>query len=47
MTSIDGYIVTIIPAAYYLAIFIFYLIWKGHHYRLILKQEKDSTDIKP
>ena len=47
MTPVDGYIVTIIPAVYYLGIFIFYLIWKGHHYKLVSKQEQDSTDIKP
>lgn len=34
-TIYDGYIVTIIPAANYLAMFLFYLIWKHHFFACI------------
>lgn len=47
LTSYDGYIVTILPAVNYLAMFIFYLIWKAHFYKSISNQEEDNSNVKP
>lgn len=47
VTSIDGYIVTIIPFANYLGMFIFYLIWKIHFAKVAGEMEKDADDVKP
>lgn len=47
LTSIDGYLVTIIPAVIYLLTFIFYLVWKRHYFRTIADQETNSEDVKP
>lgn len=38
LTSIDGYLVTIIPAVVFLITFIFYLAWKRHYFRTIADQ---------
>lgn len=38
LTSIDGYLLTLIPAINYLAIFIFYIIWKAHTAKCIAEQ---------
>lgn len=47
LTSIDGYLVTIIPAVIYFIIFIFYLAWKKHYFRTIADQETNTYDVKP
>lgn len=47
LTSIDGYLVTIIPAVIYFITFIFYLVWKRHYFRTIADQETNSEDVKP
>ncbi len=46
-TNSDGYIIGLAPAATYLAIFLFYLIWKIHFFRTIAAQEEDNKDVKP
>lgn len=32
LTQYDGYIVTILPAVSYLALLLFYFIWKAHYF---------------
>lgn len=46
-TGYDGYIVTIVPAFNFLAMFFFYLCWKGHFFKCISDQEEDNSDVKP
>ena len=47
LTQYDGYIVTIAPAVGYLALLIFYFLWKGHYFGCINEQEEDNSDVKP
>ena len=47
MTQYDGYIVTILPAVGYVALLLFYFIWKGHYFGTIAECEEDDTDVKP
>jgi hypothetical protein len=47
LTAYDAYIVTIVPAVNYLAMFLFYLIWKAHFYSTISHQEGDNSNVKP
>lgn len=47
MTPYDGYIMTLIPCANYLAIFLFYLIWKGHYFGELKEVEDDNSTVKP
>ena len=47
LTQYDGYIVTIAPAVSYVALLLFYLIWKGHFFGTINDQEEDDSDVKP
>lgn len=46
-TGYDGYIVTIAPAFNFLAMFFFYICWKGHFFKCISDQEEDNSDVKP
>ena len=46
-TNSDGYIVGLSPAVSYLAMFLFYIIWKVHFFRTITLQEEDRRDVKP
>jgi hypothetical protein len=47
VTPVDGYIVTVVPFASFLAMFVFYLIWKGHYAKISSQAEQDKDDIKP
>ena len=47
LSSYDGYIVTIAPAVNYLALMLFYFIWKAHYLKTISAQEIDNSDVKP
>lgn len=47
LTAYDGFIVTIAPAVNYLAMMLFYFIWKGHYFKTISDQEDDNADVKP
>lgn len=35
------------PAFNFLAMFFFYLCWKGHFFKCISDQEEDNSDVKP
>lgn len=47
LTAYDGYIVTIAPAVNYLALLLFYWIWKGHYHKTIADAEEDNTEVQP
>ena len=47
LTNFDDWILAIAPAVNYLALFIFYLLWKVHYYTTISDQEDDNADVKP
>jgi len=47
MSAYDGYIVTILPAVSYLALLLFYFIWKAHYFGTINEMEEDNTDVRP
>jgi hypothetical protein len=38
LTSYDAYIVTIAPAVNYLALMLFYFIWKAHYFKTVSAQ---------
>jgi len=43
----DGLITVFTPFASFLAMFLFYIIWKIHFFSTISSQEEDMKDIKP
>jgi hypothetical protein len=47
MSQYDGYIVTIAPAVSYLALLLFYFIWKAHYFKTINDHEDDSAEVHP
>jgi hypothetical protein len=47
LCNYDNWILAITPAVNYLAMLIFYFIWKGHYFSTISNQEEDNADVKP
>jgi hypothetical protein len=47
LTVYDGFIVTIVPAVNFLAMFLFYFIWKAHYFGEISAQEEDNNIVRP
>ena len=47
LTSFDIYWTVFVPWAGYIAIFIFYVIWKLHYLRIVSKEDEASSDVKP
>jgi len=47
LSNFDNWILAITPAVNYLAMLIFYFIWKGHYFSTISNQEEDNADVKP
>ena len=45
--SSDGLILVVAPAVSYLALLIFYIIWKFHYKRTIEYSNEDDSDVKP
>lgn len=47
LCNYDNWILAIAPAVNYLAMMLFYFIWKGHYFSTISAQEEDNADVKP
>lgn len=47
LTQYDAYIVTLAPAVSYIALLVFYFVWKAHYSATISEREEDNTDVRP
>jgi hypothetical protein len=47
LSDYDNWILAIAPAVNFLAMLLFYFIWKAHYFNTISDQEEDNSDVKP
>ena len=47
LTKYDTWIVAIAPGVSYVALMLFYFVWKAHYFRSISQAEESNSDVRP